>query len=83
MHTGDPKNCLLRGHVYINEKETWERFDQYNLKHKDGKRVEMFEERIDKPRQYPTIPKTNHLNINMKEEMNYNEEEYADRKSVV
>ena len=78
MHTGDPKNCLLRGPKYINDKETRERVNQYNLKHKDDKRVEISEERLDKPPQRPTLPKTNHLNGIMKEDADYDEEEYVE-----
>ena len=78
MHTGDPKNCLLRGPKYINDKETRERVNQYNLKHKDDKRVEVSEERLYKPPQRPTFPKTNHLNGIMKEDADYDEEEYVE-----
>ena len=78
MHTGDPKNCLLRGPKYINDKETRERVNQYNLKHKDDKRVEVSEERLDRPPQHPTLPKTNHLNGIMKEDIDYDEEAYVE-----
>ena len=35
--------------------------NQYNLKHKEDKRVEVSDDRLDKPPQGPTLPKINHL----------------------
>ena len=64
LHTGNPKECPLRGPKFNNDKQTRERINQYNLKNKGDKRVEVSEERLSTPPQRPTIPKTNHLNVN-------------------
>ena len=62
LHTGDPKTCSLRGPKNIRDKEVRERVNQYNLKHKEDKRAEVSDNRLNKPPQGPTLPKANHLN---------------------
>ena len=81
LHTGDPKQCLLRGPKYLNCKESRERLNQYNLKHKDDKRLEVSETRLEKAPQRPIFPKTNHVNADLiegdesdKDEESQNEE---------
>ena len=75
MHTGDPQEYLLQDPKYMNNKESHDRLNQYNLKHKDDKRLDVSEIRLDKPPQSPMIPRTNHANVNLDEEGEYNEEE--------
>ena len=41
--------------------------NQYNLKHKEDKRAEVSDDRMDKPPQGPTLPKVNHLNSKLDE----------------
>ena len=63
LHTGNPKECPLRGPKFNNDKQTRERLNQYNLKNKGDKRVEVSEERLTTPPQGPTIPKTNYAKV--------------------
>ena len=63
LHTGNPKECPLRGPKFNKDKQTRERLNQYNLKNKDDKKVDVSEERLYTPPQRPTIPKTNHVNV--------------------
>ena len=75
MHTGDPKNYLLQRSKHINDKEAWGRVNQYTVKHKDNKRVEISEESLDTPPQRPTFLKTNHINVNINENEEPDDEE--------
>ena len=82
LHTGNPKECPLRGPKFNKDKQTRERLNQYNLKNKDDKRVDVSEERLHTPPQRPTIPKTNHVNVvqnlddNHDHEMDIKDEDY-------
>ena len=80
MHVRDPKDILLRDPKHINDKEARERVNQYNLKHKDDKRTEVSENRLDKPPQSPIIPKTDHLHATIGGDGNSDYEEYQDDK---
>ena len=46
LHTGNPKECPLRGPKFNNDKQTRERLNQYNLKNKGDKRVEVSGEQL-------------------------------------
>ena len=75
MHTGNPKECPFRGPKHNNDKQTRERLNQYNLKNKNDKRVDVSEERLNTPPQRPTILKTNHVNTDLNEDEESNQEE--------
>ena len=81
LHTGNPKECPLRGPKFNNDKQTRERINQYNIKNKGDKRVEVSEERLSTPPQGPTIPKTNHVNVTFDDEYDL-EKETADDKNI-
>ena len=53
--------------------------NQYNLKHKEDKRAEVSDDRLDTPPQGPTLPKANHLNSKFDEtsesDVEYEQEE--------
>ena len=57
----------MRGPKYIRDEEVRERENQYNLQHKEDKRAEVSDDRLDKPTQGPTLPKGNHLNSKLDE----------------
>ena len=69
----------MRGPKYIRDKELRERVNQYNLKHKEDKRAEVSDDKLDKPPQGPTFPKANHLKSNFDEtsesDVEYEQEE--------
>ena len=65
----------LQGTKYINDKEIQERVNQYNLKNRNDKRVDIAEGRLDKSPQGSVIPKVNNVNINSEEHVQDDEKE--------
>ena len=76
----------MPGPKYIRDKEAQERVNQYNLKHREDKIVEVSDDKLDKPPQRPSLPRANHLNSRFDEmsesdveyEQKYNEESYEE-----
>ena len=69
----------MHGPKYIRHKEVRERVNQYNLKHKENKRADVSEDRLDKPSQGSTLPQANHLNSNF-DEISESDIEYEQEK---
>ena len=58
---------MLRGPSFNKDKQMRERLNQFNLKNRDGK-APMSEDRMNTAPQNATIPRINHVNIDLPEE---------------